>query len=116
MRFAVFTHVEHQYKEGKYFAYAPYVREMNIWFGELELELGSVEVVAPLDERKEEMEGLAYQYPHLKFTQIPAFDLLSLRSFFTAIYKGPVICLRIFRAMNRADFLHLRCPGNIGLL
>ena len=31
MKFAIITQVPHVFQKGNYFAYAPYVREMNIW-------------------------------------------------------------------------------------
>ena len=31
MTFAIFTLVQHREKDGKYYGYAPYIREMNIW-------------------------------------------------------------------------------------
>ena len=31
MTFAIITHVPHILEQNQYFAYAPYVREMNIW-------------------------------------------------------------------------------------
>ena len=31
MKFAIITHVPHIQSQNQYFAYAPYVREMNIW-------------------------------------------------------------------------------------
>ncbi len=71
MRFAVFTHVLHHKKNGQFFAYAPYVREMNIWLQNFE----SVEFVAPLENKHTENE-MAYEHDKLKFTRITAFNLL----------------------------------------
>ena len=31
MKFAIITHVIHKQQRDKYFAYAPYVSEMNVW-------------------------------------------------------------------------------------
>src|SRR5690606_5258950 len=77
---------------------------------------GKVEVVAPLLEEKEEITGLAYEHSPLSFTRVPAFDLLSPKGIIAALFKIPVMCFRMLKVMNRADHLHLRCPGNIGLL
>lgn len=43
MKFCVITHVSHVQFQGKYYAYAPYVNEMNIWFNYVD----EVELVAP---------------------------------------------------------------------
>ena len=118
MRFAIFTHVIHHRFEGRYYAYIPYVREMNLWFKYPE----EVEVVAALEEKRrigdQETRGMEDPYLHenLTFTAIPSFNLLGIKNIFTAIFKIPVIFFRIMGAMHRADHLHLRCPGNIGLL
>lgn len=117
MRFAIFTHVIHQLQDGRYFAYSPYVREMNIWLKHVE----EVEVVASSLPKTNGTKGElvindAYRHPRLTLTKIPSFDLLNFVSFLQAIFKIPIIIFKTTRAMKRADHLHLRCPGNVGLL
>ena len=112
MRFAIFTHVLHRISTGGYSAYAPYVREMNLWLKQVK----RVEVVAPLSENREQTVCSPYSHSQVFFTRIPKFDLLSLKNIFRAFLNIPVILIRIFGIMRRADHLHLRCPGNIGLL
>ena len=114
---AIFTHVEHE-KRTKFFAYAPYVREMNLWLSKVE----EVEVVASLrtggrgDEVTVASAGLPYKHPGLVFNKIPSFNFLSFWNTLKAVIQIPFILIRIFGAMRRADHLHLRCPGNVGLL
>jgi len=48
--------------------------------------------------------------------KISAFDITSLKNGAKSIFKIPKICRQIFKAMQWADHIHLRCPGNIGLL
>ena len=138
MRFAIFTHVEHVEKWENCSAYAPYVREMNLWLRYVE----EVEIVAPLggDEvkgRRGEQEtrrnrekvtgekgdevtggktGLAYEQSQLTFTEIPSVNFMSFPNAVKAIIQVPSIMMKIFGAMRRADHLHLRCPGHVGLL
>lgn len=52
----------------------------------------------------------------IKLIEIPAFDITSLKNGAIAILKIPKICIRLYKAMKWADHIHLRCPGNIGLL
>lgn len=118
-RFAVFTHVTHQRNKDSYYAYGPYVREMNIWFKNVD----EVEVVAPAPlplairtKKERNVSSLFYEQPNLTFTTIPSFDFLKMGSAFIAVFAIPNIIFRIIGAMRRADHLHLRCPGNIGLL
>ncbi|WP_423818480.1 glycosyltransferase [Salinimicrobium sp. TIG7-5_MAKvit] len=114
MRFAIFSHVEHSEREGRYYAYAPYVREMNIWLKYVQ----KVEVVAPvrLPPKGEVARQHCYQHEYLTYTTIPSFHFLNLRGAVKAVIKIPYILYKILGAMKRADHLHLRCPGNIGLL
>lgn len=110
----------HKEHKGRYFAYSPYVREMNIWLKYVD----EVEVIAPLPPKGERppnpqrgsITGEAYNHSDLKFTTIPSFNLLSFSAIIKAIVKIPVIFLRILRVMQMAGHIHLRCPGNIGLL
>jgi glycosyltransferase involved in cell wall biosynthesis len=119
MRFSVFTHVAHHEKESRYYAYSPYVREMNVWLRNV----NEIEIVAPapLPPKGEfylggSVSGSAYKHADITFTTIPSFHLLSFSAFLKAIYKIPIIFIRIMGAMRTADHLHLRCPGNIGLI
>ena len=112
MNFAIITHVPHILEQKQHFAYAPYVREMNIWTKHLD----KVIIVAP--ESKSKMTAIDIQYEHenIEFVSVAGFDVLHLKSIFSTIFKTPVICWKIFSAMTKADHIHLRCPGNIGLL
>jgi glycosyltransferase involved in cell wall biosynthesis len=47
---------------------------------------------------------------------IHSFDITSIKNALKAIFKIPFICYKIYKAMQWADHIHLRCPGNIGLL
>jgi glycosyltransferase involved in cell wall biosynthesis len=57
-----------------------------------------------------------YQHQNIKLIPIEGFDVLSFKGIFSAVLKMPKISWRIFKAMQNADHIHLRCPGNIGLL
>jgi len=48
MKFLIITHVEHLKEADQYFGYAPYVREMNIWFKYTD----EVIIVGPLLKKK----------------------------------------------------------------
>ena len=111
MRFAVFTHVPHFIDGNSYFAYAPYVREMDLWFDLV----SEVEVVAPV--KKDFLKGdQAYKREDLTFSRIPSISFLGIEDSFLSLFKIPIILFGIVKAMFKADHLHIRCPGNIGLL
>ncbi len=112
MNFLIITHVLHTENEKQYFGYAPYVREMNIWLKHV----NKVVVVAPLVATKPTAIDLAYSHEAIDFRAVPAFALTSVRSIFKTVVLLPVLFWRIFSAMQQADHIHLRCPGNMGLL
>ncbi|MGO4906660.1 glycosyltransferase [Flavobacterium sp. W20_MBD1_R3] len=112
MKFVVITHVPHIKEEKKYYAYAPYVLEMNIWGNYVK----EILIVAPMASTDKTAIDCAYNHSNIKFTAIANFDILNFKSLFNAFFKIPSICRYIFVGMKNADHIHLRCPGNIGLL
>lgn len=112
MKFLIITHVHHLKYENHYFAYSPYVNEMNIW-AKYATELI---VVAPLAFTVKTAIDSSYIHTKIKFLSIDNFDVLSLMGLFRTVIKTPKISWQIFKAMRSADHIHLRCPGNIGLL
>lgn len=111
MIFCIITHVNHYQEQKKYFAYAPYVREMNIWLQYAD----TVIVVAPLEKKEKTAIDIAYE-KELQFYKVPAFSFTSFKQLLKAIYSLPFLLYVIFKAMRKADHIHLRCPGNMGLL
>ncbi len=111
MKFTIITHVVHEKRDNAYLAYAPYVKEMNLWLKHVD----SVEVVAPLTASVGSL-LLPYAHKDISFTKIPSFDFTSLKNAFIALLMIPVVWWKIFWACKRSDHIHLRCPGNIGLL
>lgn len=111
MKFAIITQVPHLIENGQLLSYAPYIREMNIWnkYGD------EVIVVAPLSGQPKSAVDMAYDHP-VDFKRINDFNIQSTNAIVKALWKIPRISWVIFKAMRRADHIHLRCPGNIGLL
>lgn len=112
MKFVIITHVNHIQKGDEYFGYAPYIREMNIWCKYAD----EVIVVAPLLKSNPTQIDLAYRHSKIDFRKVPDFNFTSFKNNFSSIFKLPIISWKIFWAMYQADHIHLRCPGNIGLL
>ncbi len=112
MTFLIVTHVPHVEEKGRFFAYGPYVREMNIW-GEF---VDKIVIVAPVVSKSPDAIDIPYHHSNVKVVPVPAFNFLSLRNALFSVGMLPVIGWRILRAMRKADHIHLRCPGNMGLL
>lgn len=110
--FCIITHVIHQKQAKDYFAYAPYVREMNIWLKYVD----EVTIVAPLENSNITAIDLPYLHEKIDFKVVPNFNFIGFKNVFSALIKLPIVFWRIFFAMNKADHIHLRCPGNMGLV
>ena len=112
MKFLIISHALHKAKDGAIFSYAPYVREMNIWLKYV----SKVEIIAPLVSDNISEIDISYQHKHIILTQIPSIEFTSVTKRLSSLFKLPIIFFRIFKACQKADHIHLRCPGNIGLL
>ena len=112
MKFLIITYVNHKNVDKKYYAYEPYVKEMNIWINHVD----EVEIVAPLDQGKKDAIDLAYKHDNLIFTKIPSIKFTSILSSLKSLLLLPRIIWVIYKACKRTDHIHLRSPGNIGLL
>ena len=111
IKFVIITHVPHLFENSSYYAYGPYVHEMNIWSNYVD----ELVVVAPMVKAERTKIDNFYTHKKIRFLPIPSFDVLSLKGFFLTFLKFPKLLFVIFKAMKAADHIHLRCPGNIGL-
>ncbi|SFB21296.1 Glycosyltransferase involved in cell wall bisynthesis [Flavobacterium swingsii] len=112
MTFVIVTHVPHIIENNQYFAYSPYVREMNVWLKYVD----KVIIVAPIENAKTTPIHIHYEHTNITFVAIGNFDILSAKSIFQTLFKIPSILFKIFSSFKKADHIHLRCPGNVGLL
>ena len=113
MKFVIITHVQHIKIDNQYFGYAPYIREMNIWLRYVD----EVVVVAPLVQESLTPIHESYVTNSLfRFVKVPEFDLTSFFNQLKAFPRALVAMVKMYQAMQQADHIHLRCPGNMGLL
>ncbi|TRX20806.1 glycosyltransferase family 4 protein [Flavobacterium franklandianum] len=112
MTFAIITHVPHILEQNQCFAYAPYVREMNVWAKYANKLL----IVAPKSNSLKTSIDISYEKLNIEFIAIKSFDVLSVKAIVKAIISIPKISWQIYSVMQKADHIHLRCPGNIGLI
>ncbi|OXA81479.1 Glycosyltransferase involved in cell wall bisynthesis [Flavobacterium aquidurense] len=112
MKFVIITHVNHIKSSNHYFGYAPYVREMNIWLKYV----NEVIVVGPFLNGNPAIIDIPYSHSKIDFRKIPDFNFMSFKNNIVSFFKLPIIFWEIFWAMKEADHIHLRCPGNVGLI
>lgn len=112
MKFLIVSHVVHSFDKEKYWGYGPYVREMNLW----ERGITELTIVAPLNKTPPQAISLPYQSKQINFIVVPAIQLADLQKAISSVLNIPIIVWKIAKAMRKADHIHLRCPGNMGLL
>ncbi len=112
MRFLIISHTMHKEHNNSLYAYAPYVKEMNIWLKYAD----KIEIVAPKINKEISNIEASYVYQNIHLNTIPSIAFTSFKNSVSSILKLPKIFFTIFRACKNADHIHLRCPGNIGLI
>ena len=112
MKFAIITHVIHGKESRNYFGYEPYVREMNLWIKNV----SEVLIVAPLHSTSKNPIQEFYQHEKITFVPVADFDISSFKNVLHYLIVMPNIVWKIYQTMKSADHIHLRCPGNMGLL
>ncbi len=112
MTLCIITHVHHGYNNNSFYAYSPYVREMNIWSKNAD----QLIVVAPFNLEHKTAIHEFYTHSKIDFKKVSSFNFLTLSSIFKTLIQVPKISFTIYRAMKQSDHIHLRCPGNMGLL
>jgi len=113
MRFLIISHVLHKKVGKNFFAYGPYVKEMNLWCDHV----GEVTVVAPLTILlSPDSIDLPYKHSKISFHSVPEFDFISWKAKFKTLISLPKIFATVISEIRKADHIHLRCPGNMGLV
>ena len=85
MKFAIITHVEHKLRNNEFFAYEPYVREMNLWGKYVD----EVRIVAPISKGKISTIEIPYEHQCIKLINIKAFNILTVKDSIKAIISIP---------------------------
>ena len=110
MRFLIITNAPTLKENTTYVAYEPYVRELNVWSKHVD----DLFILSPTI-----YHSPLLTYPFNKqptIISVKSLQFNSLSSILTSLIYTPNILFKIFRACQKADHIHLRCPGNIGLL
>ncbi|MCL9805094.1 glycosyltransferase family 4 protein [Flavobacterium amniphilum] len=112
MKFLIVSNAPIIQKQKGYFAYSPYVKEMKMWANHA----GEIAFCCPQwhNERGLLVSEIPFSF-HKNFC-LSDFDITSFKAILKALIQIPFNLLILFRAMIWADHIHLRCPGNVGLL
>ncbi|MCG3161339.1 MAG: Glycosyltransferase Gtf1 [Acidobacteria bacterium] len=102
----------HYRHDGRLFSYAPYAREIDLWadlFPELIIAAPCREAAPPPD---------CSPFSRSNISILPQKETGgdTLGAKLKQMFSLPALIFSLCRAMLRADTIHVRCPGNLGLL
>lgn len=112
MRLLVTSHVIHYLYDGRLYAYGPYAREIDQW-ADL---FSEVRIASPC--RLQPPPGDCLPFERANITIVPQKEAggESFMAKLGLIAAIPAMTWNLARAMRRADAIHVRCPGNLGLI
>ncbi|WP_298421492.1 glycosyltransferase [uncultured Kordia sp.] len=111
MNFLVVTYAPTIKRENQFSSYAPYVKEMDIWFKHAE----NVGIVSPFYYKEAILEK-NFKRTDIKRFWLPFFYSNTFGQKIKTVILFPVIIFQLIKAFIWADHIHLRCPGNVGLI
>lgn len=112
MKLAVISSSPFVKKNDSYFAYSPYVKELDIWAEHA----SQIAFMCPVWENDKGLLISEIAFPVARMFPAKEFNIKSVPNFLKAIRYSFLNFYSIFQAMRWADHIHLRCPGNIGLM
>lgn len=112
MKLLVISGAPFIFKGEKSFAYSPYVKELVVW----EKHVKDISFCCPVWKNENGLLVEEIPFSFRKHYKLIDFNLKSfsniIKSFFSTFFN----ILIIIKAVHNADHIHLRCPGNVGLL
>lgn len=94
------------------YAYSPYIKEMEVW----QRNIDKIQFCCPILENKGDLLNSKIPFEIEETIQLKEFNFTT---FYNSIKSFSAIIINIFilfKTIQKADIIHLRCPGNIGLL
>ncbi len=111
MRFLVITLAPALQKGDELHSYAPYVREMDMWFDSVD----QVVLLCPTKYNKDLLTA-PFKRNDIEVLSIPFLEFGSVLKAIKSLMAIPIILFLMYRQMALADHIHVRAPGNIALL
>jgi glycosyltransferase involved in cell wall biosynthesis len=111
MNFLVVTYAPTIKRKDDFFSYAPYVKEVDLWFAHAE----NIGIVSPYYYKDEILEK-NFKRNDIKRFWLPFFSSITFLQKIRTLLLIPVIIFQLIKAFSWADHIHLRCPGNVGLI
>lgn len=111
MKLLVISNAPIIYKTDKTFAYSPYVKELMVWE-----KYADIVFCCPIWKNDRGLLINEIPFSISKHYQLFDTNLKSLKEIVKTFFLSFCNFFILLKAMNNAEHIHLRCPGNIGLL
>ncbi|AWA29793.1 glycosyl transferase [Flavobacterium magnum] len=111
MRFLIVSNAPLVYENGIAKAYAPYIKEMAIWHENVT----ETAFCCPVWPAANGLLVTEVPFPFRHF-RLKDFNFKTPKAICYALFQVPYNVIILFRAMCWANHIHLRCPGNAGLI
>jgi glycosyltransferase involved in cell wall biosynthesis len=108
----VVSHVRHYRYKGRLYAHGPYAREIEIW-ADL---FPRVTIASPCLEGTPSGDCLPLNRPNIAMAPQVDTGGRTWKAKIRQLFAMPRLIWGLSRAMRQADAIHVRCPGNLGLL
>jgi glycosyltransferase involved in cell wall biosynthesis len=112
MKLIVFSGAPIVMKDNLPYLYAPYEKEMQLWAKHT----NSIQFCCPIWREDRNLLVAPVSFETKPTIELKEFDITSFWNSLKAIPKVIRNFIVIYKTMKNADHIHLRCPGNIGLL
>ncbi len=112
MRLLITSHVIHYSYQGRLYAYGPYAREIDQW-ADL---FSEIEIASPCRNQAPPGDCLAFERRNIRVLPQKEAGGETLGAKLGLMASIPAMMWGLARAMRRADAIHVRCPGNLGLI
>lgn len=111
-RLLVVSHVVHYRHGDQLYAYGPFAREIAVW-ADL---FATVAIAAPCRDTVPPADSLPFARSNIRLKPIRETGGVTAGAKVRQVLLLPVLIAGLIRAMRAADAIHVRCPGNLGLL
>lgn len=95
-----------------YYAYSPYVKELAIWAKYSD----QIAIACPMWENDKGLLISKAEFAIARHFDIKEFNVKSFKNILKALRYSFKNFYTIYQSMRWADHIHLRCPGNVGLI
>jgi glycosyltransferase involved in cell wall biosynthesis len=112
VRLLVVSHCPHYRQDGTYFAYGPYAKEIEVW-ADL---FSEIVIAAPYRSGSPPPESCRINRSNVRVAPQKEVGGVTWRQKVKIFAALPALIIGLTREMWNADAIHVRCPGNLGLL